>query len=121
MAVRLNEQAYEHAMKLISDGKVCLDERDAWSEHKPSAEEENRFIQDHGFGEYKNWYLGVDTEESEEKKGRYKFPYGDFENIHRCGILSAEVRAGQYKYHDVEFAAAHLHGALDALREQTKK
>jgi hypothetical protein len=30
-------------------------------------------------------------------------------------VLSAEVRAGQRKYVDIENAAAHLHGMLDAL------
>ena len=49
----------------------------------------------------------------------YKFPYGDFENIHRCGVLAAEARAGQRKYHDIETAAAHLHGSLGALRPPT--
>jgi hypothetical protein len=27
------------------------------------------------------------------------------------------VRAGQYKYADIETAVAHLHGMLDALRQ----
>jgi hypothetical protein len=49
------------------------------------------------------------------KKGHYKFPYGDFKNIHRCGVLAAENRAGQYKHIDIENAAAHLHGTLDKL------
>jgi hypothetical protein len=31
---------------------------------------------------------------------------GDFENVHRCGILAAQSRAGQDKYLDVENAAA---------------
>jgi hypothetical protein len=30
-------------------------------------------------------------------------------------VLSAESRAGQYKHLEVELAAAHLHGMLDAL------
>jgi hypothetical protein len=34
----------------------------------------------------------------------------------RRGVLSAEVRAGQYKYNDIEVAAAHLRGMLDAPR-----
>jgi hypothetical protein len=58
----------------------------------------------------------VPDDRDEERKARYKFPYGDFENIHRCGVLAAEARAGQRKYHDVETAAAHLHGSLDAAR-----
>ena len=42
-----------------------------------------------------------------------KFPYGDFENVHRCGVLTIESRAGRYKYHDIQNAAAHLHGMID--------
>ena len=52
-----------------------------------------------------------------DEKGRYSFPYGDFENVHRCAVLSAESRAAQYKHDDVEAAAAHLHGMLEAARQ----
>jgi hypothetical protein len=117
MAVRLHNPGYDHARKLIADGKVVLDERDDWSEHQPSAAAENAFIEAHGYGEYGRWHLGVDDEHSPETKGRYKFPYGDFVNVHRCGVLAAEVRAAQRKYTDIETAAAHLHGALDELRQ----
>jgi hypothetical protein len=57
----------------------------------------------------------VDDEFDEDKESHYKFPYGDFEKVHRCGVLAAEVRAGQRKYIDIENAAAHLHGMLDVL------
>jgi hypothetical protein len=114
MAVKLNNKAFDHAKTLIHEGKVVLDERDAWSEHQPSAEEENKFIKQHGFGEYGKWYLGVDEEEDRETKARYKFPYGDFKKVHRCGVLTAESRAGQYKHLDIENAAAHLHGMMEA-------
>src|SRR5438067_11946063 len=60
--------------------------------------------------------IGVDTQEDEDTKARYKFPYGDFEKVHRCGVLAAESRAGQYKYADIENAAAHLHGMIDAAK-----
>lgn len=57
----------------------------------------------------------MDDEEDPERKGRYKFPYGDFEKVHRCGLLAAESRAGQRKYHDIELAvtepARHGRGA----------
>jgi hypothetical protein len=116
MAVRLNETALEHARSLIAQGKVVLDDRDAWSEHQPSAERENEFIRSHGFREYARWHLGVDDEHAEDSKARYKFPYGDFESVHRCAVISAESRAAQYKYHDIESAAAHLHGMIDRAR-----
>ena len=116
MAMKLNQRGYEHASTLIRHGKAVLDERDDWSEHRPTSQEENEFIQQHGLGEYGRWHLGVDEEEDPDTKGRYKFPYGDFQAVHRCGVLAAESRAGQYRHADIESAAAHLHGMLEALR-----
>jgi hypothetical protein len=49
------------------------------------------------------------------REGRYKYPYGDFAGIHRCGVLAAESRAGQRKHADIKDGAAHLHGMLDAV------
>jgi hypothetical protein len=121
MAVRLSEAAYRHARRLVDRGRVVLDDRDDWSEHRPTAEQENEFIDQHGFGEFRLWYLGVDREQNANTKGRYKFPYGDFGQVHRCGVLAAEARAGQQKYTDIELAAAHLHGMLDALALKNSK
>jgi hypothetical protein len=115
MAVKLNNRAYDHARSLIEERQVVLDDRDEWSEHRPPAREENRYIEEHGIRTYGRWYLGVDDEFDEDTKSHYKFPYGDFEKVHRCGVLAAEVRAGQQKYLDIEKATAHLHGMLDAL------
>jgi hypothetical protein len=115
MAVRLNQRAYEQAKKLVSEKQVVLDGRDAWSEHRPSADAENAYLEKHGFDQYGRWFLGIDEEEGDRTKSRYKFPYGDFEQVHRCGVLSAESRAGRYKHTSVELAAAHIHGMLDAL------
>ncbi|SRR6266550_8840907 len=114
MAVKLNERAYEQAQQLIRQGKAVRDERDDWSEHQPSAAQQNAFIEEHGFAEYQKWFLGVDDAERENTKGRYKFPYGDFQDVHRCAVLAAESRAGQYDHVDIELAAAHLHGMLDS-------
>jgi hypothetical protein len=116
MAVTLSRRAFEHAKELISEGRVVLDERDAWSEHRPTTEEENAFLRLHGFAEYGKWYLGINDEKPEQTKGHYEFPYGDFRKVHRCGVLSAESRAGQYKHYDIENAAAHLHGMLEARK-----
>jgi hypothetical protein len=118
MTVRLNETAVDHAKNLVKAGRYVLDDRDAWSEHQPTAERENQYLDRHGFREYARWYLGVDDEEDEDTKGRYKFPYGDFNRVHRCGVLSAEVRAGQRKYFDIEQAAHELHQFLDARMKQ---
>jgi hypothetical protein len=117
MAVVLNKLAFEQAKRVIKKRSYIFDEKDMWSEHQPSAQEENKYIEEHGIDEYAKWHLGVDTDEKEDTKGRYKFPYSDFAKVHRCGVLAAETRAGQYKYNDIEQAAAHLHGMIDALRK----
>jgi hypothetical protein len=44
-----------------------------------------------------------------------KLNQGDFQDVHRCAVLSAESRAGEYKHFDVENAAAHLHEMIDSL------
>ena len=116
MAVKLHRPGYERAKRLVADGKVVVDDRDDWSEHQPSAAEENAFIDAHGYAEYGRWHLAIDDERRLETKGRYKFPYGDFSAVHRCAILAAESRAGQRSYTDVQLAAAHVHGMLDELR-----
>jgi hypothetical protein len=121
MTVTLNRRAYEHARQLINEGRIVLDERDAWSEHRPSAQQENDFIRLHAFSGYRKWYLGINDEMAEQTKGHYEFPYGDFKKLHRCGLLAAESRAGRYKHHDIERAAAHLHGMLEGRKSTAPK
>ena len=115
MPVKLNRSGSERAESLVKKGRVVIDDRDEWSEHQPSADEENRFIAEHGWNEYGKWHLGVDDEAAPETKAHYKFPYGDFEQVHRCAILAAESRAGQYDYADIAKAVAHLHEMLKAV------
>jgi hypothetical protein len=114
MSAKLHRQGYDHARELVEHGQLVRDQRDDWSEHQPSAEDENEFIRRHGIGEYGKWHLGIDPEESAETKAHYKFPYGDFRRLHRCAVISAESRAGQYKYLDIEKAARHLLDLIDA-------
>ncbi|HTZ85932.1 MAG TPA: hypothetical protein VMB05_04625 [Solirubrobacteraceae bacterium] len=112
MAVKVNRTAYEHAQRLIKEGHCVLDGRGEWSKHQPSAAAENGFIEEHGLDAYARWHLGVNEAKREHTKERYEFPYGDFENVHRCALLAAESRAGQYRHSDIELAAAHLLGML---------
>jgi hypothetical protein len=116
MAVKLNQTAFDYGKLLIGEGHFVFDQRDAWSEHRPSAQQENDYIDQYGFEEYAKWYLGINDEAAKHTKARYEFPYGDYNDVHRCGVLSAESRAGQYKHFDIEIAAAHLHGMIDALK-----
>jgi hypothetical protein len=113
MAVRLNKPGYDHARRMIMEGKVVIDGRDDWSEHQPAAIDENRFIDGHGYANYGTWHLAVDDAEDVDTKAHYRFPVGDFSRVHRCAVLAVESRAGQYHHRDVELAAAHLHGMIE--------
>jgi hypothetical protein len=107
-SLELNQNAFAFAVQLIKEGHVIADGRGAWSKHGPSANEENEFIRLHGFAEYAKWHLGIDDRYPENTKRRYKFPYGDFKSVHRCGLLAARSRAAEYRYYDIENAAARL-------------
>jgi hypothetical protein len=106
--IKLNEDAFALAARLIQEGHVTVDGKGAWSNHRPSVKEENEFIRLHGLGKYTKWHLGIDERFPPNTKRRYKFPCGDFINVHRCGLLAAKARAGQYGYSDIESAAARL-------------
>ncbi len=111
-SIRLNETAFVFAAQLIKQGHVIGDRKGAWSEHRPSTDEENEFIRVYGFSEYAKWHLGIDDRYPENTKSRYKFPYGDFKNVHRCALLAVKARARQYGHVEIENAAAELERAI---------
>lgn len=119
MAAKLNERVFDHAKSLIWTGRYVIDGRDAWSENQPSVQKENEFIRQHGYAEYARWHLGIDDEHDEDTKGRCKFPYGDCEKVHRCGLLAVESRAGQTKIlqHKTRGGPSARH--VEALRKTT--
>lgn len=112
--MKLNKDALEHARSLVKQGKVAKDQRDDWSEAAPSADDENAFIEKHGYDEFAKWHLGIDASKSEETKGRYSFPYGDFAKVHRGGVIAAESRAAQNDHDDIAKAAKKLLELIDA-------
>lgn len=118
MPVQVNKSAVAHARRLIEHDDVAKDSD--WSDSQPSASDENRYLDKHGWSEYSKWFLAVDTSENEETKERYKFPYGDFKKLHRSGVIAAKQRAAQNDYGSVEKAAAELLQMLDHEKEGAK-
>jgi hypothetical protein len=116
MAIRLNQEAVEHAQNLIQGRQY---ERNSdWSEAQPSAEEENRFIDENGWEAFTKWHRAYDTEASEETKSRYKFPFGDFRKLHRSALIAAKQRAGSEDYNEVQSAADRLLEKLPSENNQ---
>lgn len=111
MAMRLNHAAVEQAKKLIRAGKVVKDSD--WSKAQPSTTAENKFLEDHDWDAFGLWYLGRDTGEDKDSKGGHNFPYGDFKQVHRKGLVAAKQRAAQNDYHTIEKAADDLLALID--------
>jgi hypothetical protein len=111
MGMKLNQDAFDFAKNLIEDGDY--ETGGDWSEDQPSTEDENDFLDDYSWDEFSNWYLGLDDEGDKDEKQRYDFPYGDFEDVRRDGVIAAKQRAGQYDYTDIEDAADELLTMID--------
>jgi len=118
--VKLNESAFAYAKELIVQGHVVLDKKNEWANHHPTSQQENDFIRDHGFAQYANWHLGIDETHAQNSKARYKFPFGDYENIHRCALLAVRSRAHQYGYSNIENVADRLLEMMDSKRKQAR-
>lgn len=114
MAIELNRPALKQARSLVRQGEVIRDERDAWSEAAPTAADENRFIEEHGWTEFAHWHLGIDKDENPGTKQAYSFPFGDFRKVHRSGVISAESRAGQYDHTEIRDELRKLLELIDA-------
>jgi hypothetical protein len=113
VVVDLNPRAVAHAELLIRQGRFVHDLRGAWSEYKPSPEEESAFIDRYGLEEYGLWHLGINEKRSPGAKGHYEFPYGDLVNVHRSALISAESRAAQHGHLAIEAAAKALRLLVD--------
>ena len=107
----VNDEGVEHARQLIDSGQV--DTETEWSDAAPSASDENDEIDDDSFAEYARWHLAIDPDKGERTKGRYRFPYGDFDKVLRSALIHAKARAAQNDHDAIEQAADDLLTRLD--------
>jgi hypothetical protein len=121
MAMKLNKQAVTHARKLIKAGKVVHDELGDWGDRQLSAAAETAWVKSNGWNRYVKWHLGVDTDKPAETKGRFGFPFSDFHNVHRSGVIAAEARAAQNDHADIAKAAKGLLDLIDKRAEKSAK
>ena len=111
---RVNEDAVAKAEQLIDAG--TYDDDTEWSDAAPSADDGNAEIERHGYEGYGRWHLAIDEEASEETKGRYRFPYGDFRRVNRAALIHVQQRDAQNVHEAVERAFDDLLQHLDAKR-----
>lgn len=107
----VNKAAAKQARDLIDDGRVDTDTE--WSDAAPSTEDANKVIDQEGYDGFGRWHLGIVEDASEDTKGRYGFPYGDFHRVNRAALIHAKQRASQNDHDAIEKAADDLLQRID--------
>jgi hypothetical protein len=107
----VNKRAVAHARRLIDARQFVLDSD--WGEVQPRAADENRFLKSHDWDEYAEWHLGLTDGATDETKARYAFVFGDFQRIHRTGIIACHYRAAEWRHKEIELAAHELLQYID--------
>jgi hypothetical protein len=107
----VNDDAVAHARKLIAARRYVL--TSDWGEAQPRADDENRYLERHGWDEYASWHLGLTEGANDGTKARYAFVFGDFRRIHRSAIIACHFRAAEWRHKEVELAAHELLQLID--------
>lgn len=110
----LNKRAVARARRLIKARKYVLDSD--WGEAQPQADDENAFLKAHSWADYSAWHLGLTDGAHDETKARYGFVYGDFQRVHRMGLIACQYRAAEFSHKEIELAAHDLLQLLDKAR-----
>jgi hypothetical protein len=110
----LNKAAVKKAKDLIEKRQYVVESD--WGASQPSADDENAFLEAHGWDAYAERFLGLTEGANDETKARYGFVYGDFRRVHRTGLIACVYRASEWNHKEIELAAHDLLQALDAQR-----
>ena len=108
----VNKAAVEHVREMINKRQYVLDSD--WGESQPSADDQNAYLEAHGWDDYAAWHLGLTEGANDETKARYAFVYGDLRRLHRAGLIACVYRAAEWRHKKVELAAHDLLQHLDA-------
>jgi hypothetical protein len=108
----VNRDAVAKARRLIDARQYVLNSD--WGEAQPRADDENAYLDRHGWDEYAAWHLGLTEGANDGTKARYAFVFGDFRRIHRSAIIACHFRAAEWRHKEVELAAHELLQYFDA-------
>lgn len=111
--MKVNREAVEKAKQLIDEGKFRVST--PWRDAQPSTTAQDRYINTNGWQAFGQWYLALDSDAHETSKERYQFPFGDFNTVHRTGVIAAKQRAAQNQDTELEAAADEILDLFDRL------
>ena len=115
MSILLNKAALAHAKKLIKQGDYERFSKSEWADEQASPDEENNYINHHTTADFGLWFLGITTDNPTSKKD-YVYPYGDFNEVHLCGLQDTSQRAKENGDTEIVAAAQELIKLIDAQK-----
>jgi hypothetical protein len=110
----VNDDAVARAEELIEGRRYVV--RSEWSEVQPDASAENEYLERNDWDAYSLWHLGLTDGAADGTKARYAFVFGDFQRLHRSGLMACRFRATQWDHKEIELAAHKLIQKLDKQR-----
>jgi hypothetical protein len=113
-AYLVNTRAVAKARQLIDARRYRV--RSRWADVQPRVAEQNAFLKGHGWTEYASWHLALTDGASDETKARYAFVFGDFQRLHRMGLIACYYRAAEWEHTEIMLAAHKLLLYLDKSR-----
>lgn len=118
MTIEIYQAGFDQARQLIAEGNWTNDKGD-WHLINPDTEQQDAFIEENGIEAWGKWHLGYRPGEESDTKEAYAFPYGDYTNVDRAGLMAAEERSRQYGYEEINVAARRLLNQLDTAIEES--
>jgi hypothetical protein len=112
----VNRRAVAKARALIDANRYRV--RSRWGDVQPRAADQNAFLSAHDWDEYSSWHLGLTDGAADETKGRYAFVFGDFNRLHRMGLIACYYRAAEWEHTEIQIAAHKLLLHLDRSRRR---
>ena len=109
----VNGRAVARARERIEGRQYVLDSD--WGEAQPSADDENAYLEAHGWDDYAEWHLALTDGAADETKGRHAFVYGNLRRVHRTALIACVYRAAEWRHKKVELAAHELLQLLDRV------
>lgn len=110
----VNDDAVARARERIAARRYVLDSD--WGDVQPSADDENAYLERHGWDEFAGWHLGLADGATDGTKARYAFVCGDLRRVHRSALIACVYRAAEWGHKEVELAAHDLLQLLDRTR-----
>lgn len=111
---RVNSQGVAKARELIDARRYRV--RSRWAHVQPGTAERNAFLKSHSWMEYSAWHLALTEGPGEETKARFAFGFGDFNRLHRMGLIACYYRAAEWEHTEVMVEAHKLLLHLDRTR-----